>query len=459
MEIRGILIYSHGCMTAYTSDYLTFLDMRTNYLSKQCYLYLFTSSKIIRVVDFSKLLNSNIQLMNSSTTTWNQVITILDSIDLSDYICTDIPIPTYICVNGTDKALAAIKHELHMVGENELTIISAETSDKIHTGYGNLAKPQYNNTYAARSLNTDMLFTVDNNAVKLANTIPICNGFVCYPTIVDNTLYASQGAYLSRNLKSRHNGWMLVDFSNAGNMELIKLSTCSGSLASLTLPSGYTMKDKFVLLVINGRMYLPGEFKRLSTQVISFDTNRISPICELDRLYCRFEQKWNTPTVISKTRNWLTCDNSFIIMIDNPTMTVAYHECIGKLTDELYKFSEYAGGLLMDASTKSIIDYTRVNYNSKHFLSEFGSDNPSIVYRVLNEEVTSKKKEDLPFDAYTIVSIPKQQHLKQVAVYDNNLMSVHGLSYSSRMSLNDIVNHSIGHKPILIDFMFRAKDE
>lgn len=146
----------------------------------------------------------------------------------------------------------------------------------------------------------DAVFDFKKSIVKRDNTLPICNGLVCYPIIKDEKIYAVGGQRLSYNERDRNRRWILVDFSPVGGAQFIPLSRLQGPLTEMIIPEndeGTPMIDtstQSVLLVIRGRLFFQNEFEIVNNKYLLFDRNQYTAVHELDRMVCRGDFRWNS---------------------------------------------------------------------------------------------------------------------------------------------------------------------
>lgn len=440
MKIKGIIHCQRGYAKLYSTSAVSMDKMRSELLTKGIvYLYLSINDKN-HSINFTNMCRDSALLVACED--WEEVTSIVEIIGVTDYIDEEIPVPSYITVDQSIREIASTRHGLSLLGENQLNIIPANVSTSVTIGYGNTSKPYLNNKYYARGITPDMTFTFKKGStVNLNNVIPICNGYTCFPVVKDNVLYGTNGAQLCRNLNERNSGNILIDFSAAGSLECVKLGDCTGTVDRFTLPTGKTMKHKFVMLVLDGHLFTPGEFDRLSSRVVHFDKSKFTPMMMMDKHQCWYDFNYNTG-IIAKQDSFdlMKSANSFLIMIDAP-LTIAYHEPIMQVDANVWKFPGYVGGLALDLSTKTIIDYSRVQYGgSSYFLQE-------------TDPYIASHHKDLKSDRYSMIYLNRQDWVKPIQ-RDNNYMCEHGITYSSRNNL-DIYNHSIEHRIILLDFMFK----
>lgn len=222
------------------------------------------------------------------------------------------------------------------------------------------------------------------------------NGLCCYPSKYLDPIYGdavklSDGRTYLRNQKDRSRGAVIVDFSKLAEVDFVKISDCSGTIDAFQLPEEYKPDECSFLLVVDGRLFLPDEFLVLSKGLVMFDASKYKDIYALDRLCCSNAFKGmsiKTSTDLKNveevtryfqmTRNLVTdkpdlytCKNSFVIVIKKKGLRVVKHRALRGSNESTFlkepvtgeqmhhvAFNSSAAGLLFDAATRSVIDYT-----------------------------------------------------------------------------------------------------
>ena len=448
MKILGIIHVLNGCARLYSCDALTMNEVNSSTVMQgDVYLYI-VDEKFKYGVNYTKLFNTVAGVNTCGS--WDDLVSIIENMeengyDFSDFIDNNIPIPSYTCISSTIKDLTFVKHGISLIGDHELNIVAASVDNFITIGHGSHTKTNYNDIYHLRRMTPDATFSCKKgNYINFNNTVPVCNGFFCYPRVIDGVLYGEDGARLCRNLSDRNAGNILIDFTPAGSLECIKLKECSGNLKRFNLPSGKTMTGKSVYLILDGRLFLPHEFTRLSSRTISFEPYRFTSYMRADKKQCLYGFESNT-TIIKddKYEDLMTCENSFLILVDSK-ITVAYHEPYLRISENSFKFPGYVGGLAYDLSTKTILDYTRVQYGGDHFIQDFNNYDPQKYIALSFKEFVK--------DQYSVITVNRQNWAKSLESGHNYMCN--SITYSSRNHL-DVFNQSIKHGVILLDFMFK----
>ena len=176
-------------------------------------------------------------------------------------------------------------------------IYSVDQESDIIATFGNHLEPNMDGDFEYRHSLPDAVFDFKSDLVNRSTTLPICNGLLCYPRLVEGRIYASQGQRLSYNKKDRNRRWVLVDFNPVGGCKFIQLKNLKGSLSCMHLDD-FDKTTQSVLLVVNGRLFMPrSDFFVDDNNDLQFSTYKYLPIYELDRKLCRGDLRWNTQTI------------------------------------------------------------------------------------------------------------------------------------------------------------------
>ena len=350
---------------------------------------------------------------------------------------------------------------------------------------------------------SSMFISHDTNKFSYPNSIFFVNGLCCKPSIATNdigevSVELKNGKTYLQNQKDRSRGVVIVDFSKLCNLRYIPLSVCDGDITNPILPNSVDPDTNSFLLVIDGRLFLPDEFGVLGRTVKSdgliteisrslvFNPDMYKKEYELDRLCCsnKFVSRYSASlstvdggtatTNVLTTRNLLATknldlkksDNSFVIVFDRPGLHVIRHRCMSGEDESMFIkepqslepmhriiFGGDAAGLLMDTSTRSIIDYTleendqtlyvkgenieyvltkdTVPVVGKEYYTREKSDNKFVYTKVVFTSKNSKFEsgkdyfvvQQLPFRWYTKLLMIKHSTPLEIWGNYNNVMS------------------------------------
>ena len=224
-----------------------------------------------------------------------------------------------------------------------------------------------------KSLGVRFSFVPARHPVEPATTLPIVNGFACWPVHDVRTVTAVEGTQYFGDRVDRDRQCVLVDFGPVGGCTFFKCSECGGSLKEFFLPldAQFDPENQTLLVVIDGRILLPDDYK-VKGNAVTIDLNKLPVNMELDRLVCEGATIKNDTRLVEAdgSRDLLNQTNSFVVIVNAKNMQLVQHatwfdlnekEPDSKIvnTEDKLTFDQYARGLLYDRTTKSVHDYVR----------------------------------------------------------------------------------------------------
>lgn len=191
---------------------------------------------LTRYFNISRLLTSQ-PVSYSSVTSWDKLEELFNTLNGSvlEMIEVKVMVPsTYL--TKRDDSLISIVNPFASNSSNQLRIYSGDNDTHINLEYGSVYFPTIRNNQSLRHLLSDVVVNTDYspNKLNLKNTIPVINGVVCYPEYdsTNNELYARDGVAFVQNRKQFCSNTVLIDVSDLGDMECIKLSDCTNGVVS-----------------------------------------------------------------------------------------------------------------------------------------------------------------------------------------------------------------------------------
>lgn len=330
--------------------------------------------------------------------TWTKVEAFLTDVLLETYK-TSVVVPQKMLTktNGkTFKVLAPASSNT----STQPKIFSCENNTGIEISYGSHVVPVTRNIKNLKWNLPDIIFTHTNplfKRVDFNNCLPIVNGCICYPKVYNEELFAYEGSKVLRNMNSVSKGIMLLDFSPIANMSVIRLSSCNkidtaiNSHLRFTLPEGDYL-NKTIMLVIAGRLFKQNELNLNvvgNTTTVDIELDKKLMECILASNFFKFNQKiFNTSNMmidinhyldhVYDDRNNMTFQEEilavkhkfadtnipFVIVLDNPNINYRTFDPLLTIKPDKLKFEDNVGGLLVNKSTRDIIDYTRIEYTT-----------------------------------------------------------------------------------------------
>lgn len=193
-----------------------------------------------RYFNLSKLLSSQPMAYNDLTT-WDKLEAYLNTLTsrVFELIETKVMVPSCYLTKKGDNLVSIVNPYLSN-SSNQIRVYSGDNDTHINLEYGSVHFPTVKNQQTLRHLLTDVVITSDYgiNKLNFKNTLPVINGVVCYPEFTEDggVLYARDGVEFIANRKQFCSNTVLIDVSNLGDMECIKLSKCSrvGDIEGLT---------------------------------------------------------------------------------------------------------------------------------------------------------------------------------------------------------------------------------
>ena len=193
-------------------------------------------------IDLSKLYAEQ-PVSNNNVTDWTSLVTYLESLSEELFARYEayclVPSRMETIINGV-RTMVKTPFTSNLL--NELNICSVENSFGIDVGYSSHLYPEQINSRGIKWFLQDLVFTHTQrkHLVDFNNTIPVVNGVVCYPYVINDKLYAYQGAKLATKVSELNKNIVLIDFSPIGKINKVKLSDCE--LESVTGLTETTIK-------------------------------------------------------------------------------------------------------------------------------------------------------------------------------------------------------------------------
>ena len=297
-------------------------------------------------------------------------------------------------------------------------------------------------------------FTFDTFVVRQEHTLPIVNGFVCYPEVVGSAVKACDAVqYLSMS-SDRSRGYVLVDFEQVGGCSFWKLDVNEdiGSVTDFVLPSSlleeYDPSRQTILVVLDGRLLLTSDYSVVDGHVI-VDKTKFGVVPELDRLLCTGAAISANSRLVSSdgSRDILRSDNSFVIVVNSPNLQMVLHEPWFNSSEKILEhgnnsyealdrnqFDQTARGLLYDRTTKSVISHSREEHTSTSYAEDL--------------------QEEVKYRTSTVTTIPERPLVVLAGTCDN-LMSAKAMVFDDpkNVARDDVVAWP---RWCLVDMIFRG---
>ena len=279
-------------------------------------------------------------------------------------------------------------------------------------------------------------------------TLPICNGLLCYPKLINRCLYATGGGALYADPSKRNRNAVLIDFSRVGGCTFAPMSECYGTMSDLTLPCSFDSNTQSLIVVLDGRIVNPDDYNVVSNH-ISFIRQPIYPLSIMDKQVCCgacVDNYRETLTAEVDYDTLLKSIYSFVIVVNKPNLQIVKHLMWSSTKEPLlsqgensysslstHQFNQKARGLLFDTRTKSVYDYAREEHTVTFYTDADG-------------EISWKS---------STTSINREMPLILFGGTRNNFMSAKGSLFvkASRVTNEDIIAWP---EFVILDFVFRG---
>ena len=273
--------------------------------------------------------------------------------------------------------------------ENEVNIVHCDNELGYELSYSSINSPEVSNikNHIWELKDIKITKTDRSNTLDFTKSIPIINGMVLYPWVyMDSSqvaLFALNGTLSLANLQSNSIGTFLIDFTEIGSVKTIRFSNCvrrdHTTGLSVQLPLKYddgsnieTLNNKSILLVVANRFFYPYEFKLSTTEetpILTIDLNdaNLGPILLMNDQIRNDYITGTTTSYITNVSEYiddmmsLSHYDSFIVIIDNETLSVVETPELMHIDTTTIKFPIDSNGLLIRNTTREIVDYTKLN--------------------------------------------------------------------------------------------------
>lgn len=424
-------MYIHAVFTrntSYTPELLPFsaiLDLFENDPGIDAYTVLLIDNETTYLVDFNKVYSAQPHIR--TYTTWTQFINFLTPEFIANY--RSYATPQQYTLSGIEDGVNIYTYTfdraVHPIVA-EATPVGAEHTLGVNLFLGSHTNPNYNNNPIFYWRCPDIVISQDvgSDVVDLNTTVPIVNGYVCYPKVIDNELYGYMGAEVSRNNHYYNKSVVLLDFSTLGTVEFIKLSDCTDSRSDtqstrivFDLPATINSKNKTPIVVIGGRMFFPDEFTfnakssggRIDLPIIPTHLGEIlisnaslfgrtikyTDILTVSVSYFAehlFNNKENlVPPYADESRafyEYADTGTPFVILVDTPMIKRHTYKPRLSIGQELLLFQANSGGLLYNPRTREIMDYNVIEFDNNSLVMVAGRPK---LFRLSNMPKVSKQ--------------------------------------------------------------------
>lgn len=228
MLIKGIIRHADRRSSCYDTSAITLSDALSYQGTQDLVLCLEDDDGVMKYIDLMQLYAEQ-PVSANGVTDWTQMEEYLTKLDLTTLdryrVATMVPYRMLTIQDGV-KTLIPTPYKTNIT--TQLNIYSVENNFGIDVGYGSHRSPGIRNNNRLKWNLPDLVFSraIPGEVVKFQNTIPFVNGIACYPELYEDVLFAYQGAQLASRVEDLNKNILLVDYSDFGDLTIIKLSDC-----------------------------------------------------------------------------------------------------------------------------------------------------------------------------------------------------------------------------------------
>ena len=334
--------------------------------------------------------------------------------------------------------------------------------------YINPSSEAYANPFTLESAEEEMVADPDNPnvlgrvfdfkyfTIRAPYTLPICNGFACFPKVVEEEpiarrLFVPNIMRYYKDPSTRNRNMVLIDFERVGGCSFIRMRDCRYAAGGIALPNEtFNPKTQSLIVVLAGRILTPENYTQVGRAVLLGD-RPVSPLSLMDEQLCA-GALLNGPRTLEATVNvkqLMLDDNSFFVVVNRANLQIVVHpkwwtteepiQPNPKQTVNTYanshklQFDLNARGLLVDRLTSSVYDYSR----EEHTVTFYAESSKPISWK------TS-----------TCTVIPERP-LVMLSSSKDNFMSAKGMLFTKPTDIA-IEDHIAWPQFVMYDFIFRG---
>lgn len=296
----------------------------------------------------------------------------------------------------TDMIIRAYTTSVPDKDSKNLTVTHLLNSDDFEISYCNINTPEDRNIPVFKWRMPDIVITRINqkNTNNFKNCICSINGIVSRPYVFKGELYIKDGnKHMLSTTEQFTPSVAMLDFSELGDIEIIPLSECTGTVLTKStynsatyadikvyIPEQYTLENKTVFPVIAHSLYMPEEITISGNNSLVISPYRLPIRTSLIKLFQHNDEVIpNTDVVNTQTsvehyiRNSIVKTDintgkeldeygNFLVVVNNPSIFIEKTK-VHNYSDSVFS-TTVDDGILFDQSTHSIYDYVKIDYDS-----------------------------------------------------------------------------------------------
>lgn len=241
--------------------------------------------------------------------------------------------------------------------------------------------------------------------LDLSQCVLSVNGLLSIPTFFDDELLMPRGAeFMHSSTTTKRPSVSLLDFSSLGGIKCVPFSACTsktkagqkadvnfamGLDVEIFLPSAYSLKDKSVFMVVGHTLFFPDSCKVVSDTSVLISPHHL-PIgtCLLKQQLAANKFNESTDSISTETSIQEYIANgmyatehkgAFFIIVDTPKLYIKKVHTHHYAQSALHVATGGVAGFLWDQSSMSIVDQTRLDYQSYTDFYAYNSPRMSVL--------------------------------------------------------------------------------
>ena len=294
------------------------------------------------------------------------------------------------------------------------------------------------------------LYDFIHHTIRADYTLPICNGFACFPKVVDRRLFVPNIMRYYQDPSARNRGMILVDFDKLGGCQFVRMKTCKVSKSFAITVSNFDRATQSLIVVLRGRILTPDKYTLVGNS-LNINATALGPMTLMDEQVCG-GALLTGPRVLTASVDMekaILDDNSFFVIVNKPNLQIVIHRpwwspeepirpepmITGNSFHSSHRteFDQYARGLLVDRATLSVYDYVREEHTVTFY---------------------AETSEPISWKASTVTVIPERP-LVMLGSGKDNFMSAKGMLFTKPTDIA-LEDHIVWPRYAIYDFVFRG---
>ena len=300
------------------------------------------------------------------------------------------------------------------------------------------------------------VFDFKHHTIRAPYTLPICNGFACFPKVVDygniaRKLFVPNVLRYYKDPSTRNRNMVLVDFDRVGGCRFVRMRNCRVTAGGIAVPNElFNPKTQSLIVVLAGRILSQDKYVQVGRAVI-LNPRPITPLALMDEQLCEGVLLTGSRTLEATVdvNQLILDDNSFFVIVNKANLQIVVHpkwwtteepiKPTPQQTQNTYanshktQFDQSARGLLVDQVTSSVYDYSREEHTVTFY---------------------AESSEPISWKTSTCTVIPEHP-LVMLGSGKDNFMSAKGMLFTKPTDIA-LEDHIAWPQFAIYDFIFRG---